>query len=74
MVRPLLKARRVTDVDVVGAQPAGGILFQAVSQLEISATYLREEVRRGRSPRYLLPAAVADYIRDMGLYRDGGGT
>lgn len=67
----LLKARRVTDVDAIGAQPAGGILFQAVTQLEISATYLREEVRRGRSPRYLLPAAVADYIRDKGLYRDG---
>ncbi len=36
----------------------------------ISATDLRERVRRGLGLRYLVPDAVAAYITDHGLYRD----
>jgi nicotinate-nucleotide adenylyltransferase len=37
--------------------------------LAISATAVRERVRRGQSVRYLVPDAVADYIAERGLYR-----
>jgi nicotinate-nucleotide adenylyltransferase len=37
--------------------------------LAISATAVRERVRRGESVRYLVPDAVADYIAERGLYR-----
>jgi nicotinate-nucleotide adenylyltransferase len=37
--------------------------------LELSATAIREHARCGRSVRYLVPDAVADYIRERGLYR-----
>lgn len=37
--------------------------------LPISATDLRRRVREGRSIRYLVPDAVADYIAKAGLYR-----
>ena len=36
--------------------------------LDISATALRERARAGRSPRYLVPPAVDEYIRRHGLY------
>jgi nicotinate-nucleotide adenylyltransferase len=35
----------------------------------ISATLVRERVRRGESVRYLVPGAVEDYIDKRGLYR-----
>ena len=37
--------------------------------LAISATAVRERVRRGLSVRYLVPDAVAEYIGERGLYR-----
>jgi nicotinate-nucleotide adenylyltransferase len=43
-----------------------------VPGIEVSASGLREAVRQGRSIRYLVPAAVEDYIRARGLYRDRG--
>lgn len=48
--------------------PAGGIVVVAITALDISATTIRDCVRMGTSPRYLLPDAVLDYIRKHGLY------
>ena len=38
-------------------------------KLEISSTDVRNRVRQGRSIRYIVPAAVAQYIYREGLYR-----
>lgn len=38
--------------------------------VEISSTEIRQRVAEGRSIRYLTPAAVCDYIRKRGLYRN----
>ncbi|MBN1846819.1 MAG: nicotinate (nicotinamide) nucleotide adenylyltransferase [Sedimentisphaerales bacterium] len=43
----------------------------ATPGIEISATDIRDRVRRNRSIRYLVPEAVADYIRDHRLYHGG---
>lgn len=37
--------------------------------LELSASLVRRRVREGRSVRYLVPDAVADFIAKRGLYR-----
>lgn len=49
-------------------QPAGGIAVIPFTALDISATAIRERLRTGASPRYLLPDSVIDYIRQHRLY------
>lgn len=41
-----------------------------VPAVDVSATLIRERVRRTRSIRYLVPDAVRDYIAARGLYRE----
>lgn len=48
--------------------PCGHILFEAVTVLDISATAIRALLRAGRSPRFLLPDPVLDYILENDLY------
>lgn len=51
-------------------QRAGKVLFTEVTQLDVSATLLRERGRLGGSLRYLLPEVVCEYVADTGLYGD----
>jgi nicotinate-nucleotide adenylyltransferase len=46
-----------------GVRPVGG------PGLPLSATAIREQAKAGRSVRFLVPDAVADYIAERGLYR-----
>jgi nicotinate-nucleotide adenylyltransferase len=64
-----MRRRRVDHAQGLRETPAGRVLSLAITQLDISATTIRERVARGRSPAFLLPDAVAGYIRDHGLYR-----
>jgi nicotinate-nucleotide adenylyltransferase len=38
-------------------------------QMEISATYIREAIKAGKSVRFMLPEAVYKYISEMNFYR-----
>ena len=64
----LWRDRLVEDVTELAGQPAGKILHLGVSQLDISATRIRELIAAGKSPRFLLPDAVWNLIRLQGLY------
>ncbi len=55
--------------DALAASPAGRILMQDVTQIDISSTRVRQLIRRGLSPRYLLPDDVLAIIEREGLYR-----
>lgn len=63
-------SRRLSDAAGLRAVPAGGIATFAMTQLAISATQIRQLLANGRSPRYLLPDAVLDYIDLHHLYRN----
>lgn len=71
MPQPLAReysARLMQQPLAVHLSPAGGIVVTPFTALDISATALREILRAGKSPRYLLPAAVLDYIHSNRLY------
>lgn len=69
-----LDRRLVNEPEALRDAPSGAILVHPVTALDISATQIRRELAAGRSPRYLLPDAVLDYIRTNGLYKDTHGT
>jgi nicotinate-nucleotide adenylyltransferase len=62
-------APRMADAAALRQRLAGGILFQPVTQLDISATYIRALLARGQSPRFLLPETALAHIHERALYR-----
>lgn len=64
-----IDARRVDDVGVLRALPAGKVIELAVTPLEISATRIRELLAAGRDPRYLLPCGLFDDPTLLAPYR-----
>jgi nicotinate-nucleotide adenylyltransferase len=64
----LLRARRVETGSALQAVPAGRIGICAVTQLEISSSAIRELVRAGREPRYLVPDPVCRLLAASGCY------
>ncbi len=68
-VAALVARHRVDDKQDLMVAAAGGIWFQQVTQLEIAATAIREQVRQGRDIRFLLPETVRKYIATNNLYR-----
>jgi nicotinate-nucleotide adenylyltransferase len=64
----LLVERGTPRVDDLHEARAGRIFVHPVTQLEISSTDLRNLIVSGRDPRYLMPDAVRDIIRDTGCY------
>jgi nicotinate-nucleotide adenylyltransferase len=57
------------SIEDLHQSPQGRVHIHEVTQLEISSTEIRELVRAGRDPRYLLPDQVRDVIVDKGCYR-----
>ncbi len=61
---------RVTSrIQSLQSQPAGCLFFQNVTQLDISASVIRELVAHDRNPRFLLPDSVINYINQHKLYK-----
>jgi nicotinate-nucleotide adenylyltransferase len=65
----LCAARTCDDPESLCQAPAGRILFQTVTQVDIASTRVRDLLRQGRSARYLVPDAVLAIIAEAGLYR-----
>jgi nicotinate-nucleotide adenylyltransferase len=68
-LRQAVAARITGDPGELQGRAAGGVVACPVTPLDISATAIRDLVRSGKSPRYLLPEAVLDYIQTHNLYR-----
>jgi nicotinate-nucleotide adenylyltransferase len=62
------RARLAPGASALQEAPAGAILVIDMPALEISATSIRHRSAESKSIRYLVPAAVADYILTHELY------
>lgn len=56
-------------VEQLHREALGRLVLREQTLLPISATDIRRMIAGGRSPRYLLPDAVLNYIEDNQLYR-----
>jgi nicotinate-nucleotide adenylyltransferase len=54
--------------DALPATASGHILLREITALDISASRIRQTLMHHRSPRYLMPDAVFDYIHTHHLY------
>ena len=61
--------RLTTSAERLRRTPAGGLFFQPVTALEISATAIRQIIAEKRDPGFLLPESVIKYIRNHKLYQ-----
>ena len=52
----------------VHTAPAGGVVVVPIAALDISATLIRDAMRAGANPRYLLPDTIIKYIQEHSLY------
>ncbi len=62
------------DLDALERQIPGikaSVIFLRAPELDVSASEIRERVARGESIAGLVPPAVAEYIRQHQLYREG---
>jgi len=62
------RLRQGSSAASIGEMPAGRIVPFGITALDVSSTGLRREIGAGRSPRYLLPDPVLDYIAANRLY------
>jgi nicotinate-nucleotide adenylyltransferase len=63
------QARLAGEKSQLEQSTAGKLFFQPVTQLDISATAIRQMIAEKRNPGFLLPDAVIEYIRRNQLYQ-----
>ena len=60
--------RRSEQAAEIAEKPAGRVFLHTITQLDISASQIRDRALRGKSLRYLLPDSVIHYINENHLY------
>lgn len=63
------RSRMGEEISVLRDVSCGQLCFIALTPVAVSATEIREMLAVGRSPRYLVPDSVWQYIEQQGLYQ-----
>ncbi len=66
--------KRAGTPDALRERPGGAVITYGTTALDISASAIRAHFAQKRSPRYLLPSPVLDYIEAHGLYAKENGA
>lgn len=61
-------ARQAKDIKELAQNRAGKLFLSQVTQLDISATAIRNMIAKKQNPGFLLPDAVIEYIKQHQLY------
>lgn len=64
--------KKTDNKDDLSQSRCGSLYFQPITQLDISATAIRLMIAKGHDPRYLLPDAVLNYIKQHKFYQTLG--
>lgn len=48
----------------------GKIAYYQMPQLDISSTFIRKQIKNGKSPRFLMPSVIIEYIQAHSLYKN----
>lgn len=68
MLADFFKPILANHISGLANNQSGKLLFHAVTQLDISATAIRDMIAKKRDPGFLLPDAVIAYINQQRLY------
>jgi nicotinate-nucleotide adenylyltransferase len=69
LLADFFQQRLIGDSALLQSQAFGCVFFQAVTQLDISATKIRQIFATGGNPQFLLPDKVISFIREHQLYQ-----
>lgn len=67
-ITELLKSHLQHNTSYVHENMGGGIILHPITSLDISATEIRKQIAMGKSPRYLMPDNVYEYIKNNSIY------
>ena len=65
-----LTERQTSAASTLANAPAGHILTYAMTPLDIAASRIRADLQQNKSPRYLVPDAILNYISQNKLYSE----
>ncbi len=69
-VAELYQQKAVENIKQLAEHAHGRVGFYQMPQLDISSTYIRGQIKCGKSPRFLLPSVILNYINLNHLYQD----
>jgi nicotinate-nucleotide adenylyltransferase len=64
-----LTTKLTKNKDKLKSEISGYLFFQSVTQLDISASMIRDTIKEGLNPAFLLPNPVIEYIKTNQLYK-----
>jgi len=67
-LKSTLDSRLINDKSALHPAQAGNIIMFPIRKLDISSSSIRELIKTGKSPQYLLPQDVLRYIESKKLY------
>ena len=67
-IQSFMDQRKVEDLTELSTRPSGYLVMHQLTPMNVSATKVREIIKQGSNPRFLIPDVVWDFIKTERLY------